>query len=444
MKLIRTFFIAFFLWMFIHPQLMAQQELTLYFSKKIANSNTTNPVNFNSNHTVVSFPSISLNYGNNAFSYNDLFRTEDGTTYLDLDDLVGQLEEQNILQLQLSAEILSIYFNVKKIRFHLSSSERANIKFAFSDKLLRLAWQGNAQFVGQEVDIDPVLDFTLYREWSLGMAYDIGKLSFGHRFRFLSGRANISTKNDGTTFLTDNRIFKTSVATDYRINTAGLENSNADQLFNPFGKNDNPGFAMDLGLAFQPNEKWTFSASVLDLGKINWKKDPKNYLSKGEFAFEGLQLNQYLDTDTFNFDDYIDSIQKEFDPEITYQKYSKSLTPRMYIALSRQLNKKQTIGILGYGEFFNQLKTAFSLYHGFSYTENSELGLSYSIKNQLYNHFGLSIAQRIGRVQLYFVSDDIINTFVPLQARNVNFRFGMNFYLGKGEAKKELPTEDEG
>lgn len=409
----------------------AQQELSLYFSEKIPAVNLVNPAAYTNDQLIFSFPSVSFNYGNSAFTFNDLFRKDGDRTLVDVEHVLGKLDKDNILQLQVSAELFSVQFRIKKLYFTVMMAEKASARLSYSRDLIELAWKGNASFVGQEIEIGPAFDMTLYREISLGAVYRQEKYSIGGKLRFLSGRANIVTKNEDAYLYTDGEFYQSTFRTDYEIHTSGLDDP-GDQRFGPFAGTGNPGLAVDLGINYRASEKWTFSASLLDLGYIKWKKDTESYITSGEASFNGIHLNKYFEVDTFNFDHYVDSLETEFEPETRYDNYKSSLVPRLYFGIARKLNKKQEIGILTYGEFFDGFRPAFLLYHGYRPLEKTEIGLSYGIKNNLYNHLGLSLAQQIGRVQLYFISDDIVNLFTPFDARSVNFRFGINLFFGKG------------
>ena len=425
-----------------YQKIAAQQELTLFFSNKIMPVNSVNPAGFKSNSTVISFPSIAFNYGNNAFTFNELFREEGNDTYLNLDGVLGQLSDKNIIQTQFTAELFSIQFRVKKVYFTVAMAEKLDSKLTYSDKLINLAWKGNAQYIGEEIEIGPAINATAYREMSLGTVYEVGKFTFGNRLRFLSGRLNVSTRNEKATLYTDDQYYQSHFTTDYEVYTSGLDDL-SEQEISPLASTGNPGFATDFGVVFQPSEKWKISTSILDLGYINWKKNIKRYKTTGDFSFNGLHLNEYFETDTFQFEDYLDSLKDEFDPDITHNSYKNNLIPRLYVGITRKINEKQEFGVLGYGEFFRGFQPAFMLYHGYSPFEKTTLGVSYSIKNKLFNHLGVSLSQQIKRFQIYFVTDDVINSFKILDTRSINFRFGMAFHLGSGNLKSPSTPKKE-
>ena len=86
-----------------------------------------------------------------------------------------------------------------------------------------------------------------------------------------------------------------------------------------------------------------------------------------------------------------------FIEETTHKSYTSTLVPKIYLGGKYHLNEKQNLGLLIYAEFFDGIQPAFTAFYGHTITKHTHLGTTYSIKNKLFNHFGLSIVERIGK-----------------------------------------------
>src|SRR5690606_8645925 len=118
------------------------------------------------------------------------------------------------------------------------------------------------------------------------------KLSLGGRFKYIvgQGHAYVERMNAKVTTLDNSNL---EIETDIVIKTAGIRDYIED---NPFDIKtsvfpDNSGFGVDLGAHYIFDDKWSFSASVIDLGFINWKSATRNYVSNGTFEYEGVDAN---------------------------------------------------------------------------------------------------------------------------------------------------------
>jgi hypothetical protein len=407
---------------------MAQQELTLFFLDHTINSAAVNPANYKNDGVVISLPAVAFNYGNNAFTYNELFQRRGNEIFLNIEGVLDKLKDKNILQMQLAVEVFRVQFKVKKTYWSIMSAEKLSVKFTYSDDLIDLAWNGNAKYIGKQIEIGPALNFTFYRELSVGMVREWGKWTVGTRIRLLAGRADITTKNEEALFYTDPEIYQTRFKTDYEINTSGMENFSHKEL-KLLSRLDNPGLGLDLGLNVQLSKKWKLSGSLIDWGYIKWNRNVNRYRSSGDFTFKGLELNEYFELDTLGFDDYADSVRSQFVSETIHKAYVGHLVPKMYLGAKYQLNANREVGIMGYAELFNGIQPAFSLYYGQKVLKYTQLGVSYAYKNRVFHHLGFSCTQQIRNLQLMVVSDDVVNLVRPKDSRNINFRFGINVHL---------------
>jgi len=188
----------------------------------------------------------------------------------------------------------------KDFYFTLSVSDYLDLNALYSDDLVNLLVHGNASQVGKNVNVAPsFLKMTHYRQYSMGAAWDFdSQWNFGARINVVMGKSNIYTKTlDASLYTAENTYFLTP-ETNMEINTSipeGWVNGDgikltSDYLFYGGGF----GLSLDLGATYELNDEFSFSASVLDLGYVEFDRNLKNYYTHNEsFTFEGIDALQF-------------------------------------------------------------------------------------------------------------------------------------------------------
>ncbi|HHH49677.1 MAG TPA: hypothetical protein ENK52_01715 [Saprospiraceae bacterium] len=421
--------------------LQAQQELSLHFMKDVAQSNLTNPAIFNKYKINVSLPSPYFNFYHSAFSANDIFRKEGTTLVLKTNDLVKLLENDgNLLQTNFSVETFSLGIQIKKLQVSFSHAAKFNGYFNYPKGIVDLLWNGNASSIDKAIDIAPKLDLMAYQEFGLGIAYQLNNmLTFGGKIKYLNGLGVVHTERSNATIFTDAEYYQLTAETDFLLQSAGVpldvNSANGDFIsfgeFNPEFFSANKGIALDLGATFNIGEMISVSASILDVGQINWKDDAKNFTSRGSFSYEGLDLKPLLQGDSLSLGNILDSVEQVFMFEESPKEFSTSLPTKFYLSGTFKIKSLQ-LGALFYGEAYQQkLYPAFALSARKEFGKIFSLGAVYSIRNKSFNNLGLNMALKLGPIQLFALSDNLFPLFNPLNAQNANFRFGLNVAVGK-------------
>ena len=431
------------------PQLIAQQELGTFLQDNAWQVNRLNPAFFPKDQKVViGLPGI----------YNDAFisnitigdleeKNENGETVLNVNKAIPQLEASNILSSNLSIETVSIGLNIEQWHFSFGHAMNYNALADYPKTLAQLIWEGNSQFIGQEVNFSTDFQVLGYHEWSLGAAYDISKnITIGGRLKYLSGIGDASTDSDRTalSLFTDDVNYNLSLNSDFLVNSSGfveyngfsdivLNSSfgefNTDQLFS-----SNNGIAFDLGVDAQ-FEKWHFTASVLDIGKINWKENVTNYELTGMRDYQGLDLLQNIVDDDTDFPSVLDSLEQIYEPTQTSNQYSTNLQSRAYVHANYQLSERLKIGATFYtGSFRGETYTAAGFGAQSQLTDWLGVGAMYSYRYESFDNLGLNAHFSLGPVQLLVATDNIITAFNVKNANNANFRLGLNLAFGKLES----------
>ncbi len=423
--------------------LLAQQDLSTPFYHNLWQANRTNPAFIPEHKFVIGLPGIYNNLHVENITYNDLIIERDGQNIIDVDRGIALLDRDNLLRENLDLETLSLGFRTGNFQLSLGHMLRYNAFADYPKTLPQLIWQGNAQFVGQNVAFGPDLQLNAYHEYSLGLAYQLGsKLTIGAKAKYLSGVADVSTARTDLRLSTSEDVYQLQLDADYLVNSSGaLQYDGFDQLdlnFS-FGQveteqlfSSNNGFAFDLGVHLKLG-KLDIGVSALDIGgQIDWKEDVRNYSLKGQFEYQGLNVAQgILDSQT-DLGNAIDTLREIYNPIETQQGYSTDLPLRTYLTLGYDLTQKIRLGALFYTENYREeTYGALALNGQWTLHPILTLGATYAYRQQRYDNFGLQAIAKLGPVQVVAATDNIFTAIQPKDSHSANFRVGLNLLFQK-------------
>ena len=169
---------------FLFQGLTAQQELGLHMMRSLGQAGKTNPAIVPQQKLFIGIPGVAFNYYHTAGAINDLLKKENGNNILDLDELIAQADPDNDLNIDLEFETIRLYYRLGKLNLSFNHAIKSNTFIHYPKTLPQLFWQGNGQFIGQEVSFGPEQQSSAYNEFGLGAALELGKLSIGGRAKF--------------------------------------------------------------------------------------------------------------------------------------------------------------------------------------------------------------------------------------------------------------------
>jgi hypothetical protein len=409
----------------------AQQDLTLYYMDRIPQVHTVNPGFIPESKYNIGIPALSSHYlslSNSGFN----FRAVE-----DVDRLVNRLGRRNHASVFYKPELLSFGINVKDNYFTFSVTEQVNFRFVYPKDLFLFIWEGNGgDLLGRRADMDGLaVDFNHYREYALGYARKFmdGKLSVGGRMKYLNGFLNVNTRRSQLGLYTDAETnYALTLDGAMEVNTSGLENIEPSN----FIFSQNKGMAIDLGGKYIVDERLSVSASLLDLGYINWRNQTQTFRQdEFTFTYSGYDLNTLFvnqgDT-TGAFSDLTDSIRNTFRVDTSTDSYTTMLSSRFMIGGLYKLNNYHSAGALLHGEIYKgAIRPALTFSMNTKVQRWLSTSLSYSMFNRSFNNVGLGLSLNLGAFQIYAVSDNILAPLMPTAARNAHFRFGFNVTAGR-------------
>ncbi len=381
---------------------------------------------------------ININYENKAFALLDLF--EKGTDInKNFDRVIGDLDDKDFLRLYTKVDLLDFGFKTKVGNFSAGVYTETNLYMDYPVEALKLFRFNGSNYLGEDLSFENV-----NIEGSGHLAAHIGfqktfldeRLSVGVRYKRLYGLAHGYTKNLDVGI---NRIdnFNLNINTNATIRTSGI--IDVDDEFTT----DNTGNAIDFGATYQLTDKITLGASVIDLGSITWKTDLVNYTASGNYNYRGVDVDLNSD-DPFDdsFDRIIDELEEElnFGEDTVTNSYTTALPTRVILNGSYQLtNKSSFIGVYNLQTVRRNSIHNFSVNYYYQMSKHFQVMSSVTI-NGVQPKLGAGFAARLGYVQLYMMTDNLIHSIDYGNLKSLNFAFGLNITVPN---KKDKVIEGE-
>lgn len=448
-KYIFLFFSVFCFW-----SADAQQNIGLHFMD-VWQQNLTNPAQFGKNKINIGIGSVYNNTILEGVTIGDIINTENGQTTLDIDAAIANMNDQNSLDQYLSVETLNIGLNLGKIGLSLSHAFKFDAFYSYPKAFPQTIFQGNAQFIGETVEIGSSINLNNYNEIALGIAYQGEKFSIGGRVKYLIGVGTAATNPDrnSATLFTDPDIYQLTLSADYELQTAGfLDYNDIDDFelqLSPSSESlklagENTGLAFDIGAKVDLG-KLHLSASVLDIGSIDYKDNTRTYATKGSYTYEGVDLTPAFSGEDVDFESGLDTLRTIFNVTENNETFTIDLASQAYVSAKYDLSKKLTVGALYYGRFSeSNNKTVVALSGQMKLGKIASAGLTYSIIDDTFTNIGLNAAVKLGPVQVFALTDNLIGTVTQNDSEVINFRAGLNLVIGKKGEKREKKKKVKG
>jgi hypothetical protein len=437
-----------------------QQNFTLYPMVSIPQSNYMNPATLPDAKWHFGFPGLNstyLQYSNGGFSLNKIFSAMEpsgkDSFKLNVNKLLDIMSEKNYIALKVENTWLHAGFKFGNHYFNFNATEKAHLRVSLPKDLFRFLIDGNGGAnLGETFKFNFKAGGIHYREYGLGYNYSLDKkFNIGGRVKFLQGFNTIDTRKAQLDITTNKEDYSLLLKADLEVNTAsawGTIVDTAEGNFEPgsFAKTGNRGLGLDLGMSFQLNDRVSFSASVIDLGFINWQENAVSIKSSdpnATFKFDGIHISS---ADTQEFDQYIeeiiDSVLHTFRVDTVQGSFRTALSTEFFLYGSYVLNDHFKAGALFYGDFYNK-----RFYPGLTLNILWKAGraLSINLTNTMYNrswlNVGLGVSANAGPVQVYSVMDNVLAPFAISSLKTLSWRFGTNFTFGREKMKAPKPVD---
>ncbi|MCB0662748.1 MAG: hypothetical protein KDC24_08410 [Saprospiraceae bacterium] len=431
------FFLAIALAVFFSLVVHAQPQFQLSFAQNTLQAAYLNPAAIPEKKIIISLPNVYNHLQISGPSFGDLVTTNaNGDKVLDVNAVLPNLEETNQLRNNLSIETLGLSFGAGPLRVHLHHAVKFGAFVKYPKTLPQLLWEGNAQFVGQTIDLGNDFEINGYHEFGLGVGFNIKNVTLAGRVKLLSGIGDASTDRNDISLFTSDDVYQLTLNSDYRVNSSaylnydGFGNTSADFNFGnvTFDKafSKNTGTAFDFGAQVEIG-KLKVGASILDIGQITWSEEVKNYTSNGTFSYDGLDLSGAVTGDSVDFSGALDTLEQIFEFEETQLDYTTKLPTKYYLTGSYELTETWRVGATFYAENYRgETTSGFSLGAQASFLKWLTVGANYSLYGDAYANIGIMTGLKFGPVQFLAMTDNVIALLSPNNANFGNARAGLN------------------
>ncbi|MCM1034467.1 MAG: DUF5723 family protein [Paludibacter sp.] len=471
----------------------AQQVNTLYFLENSPMRHYINPALQPISNMYLSLPLIGYSsawVGNNSLSMRDVLYTQNGQTMWFLNPQTNtqqffkHLHKSTLIDADAQANLLSFGFRIKDAGyFHFTLNERLNGGAALPKGLFNFALGGGMHDLNGGINTFDLkqlrAELSLYTELGLGYSHQInehwavgGKIKFlyGSMFMGMTNKAlalNASSEewnlrgNGAMMMAAPLNQYPASIAPDDMSNTNWEMNMDILNLLKPQGL----GAAIDLGVTYKPIEMLQITASVTDLGFINWYKGREyNYDINGTYDGVGeIVYSEYIDADgNFNSqalgDTIVERLENIYNTAVQPTKqsdgFTRMISPRINIGVDANFwDNRVGIGVYSRTKFLNTrayeeltFGAAFRPCHWF------QIAASYSVINGRGGNIGAALGLVTGEgigltlaadyIPCYYAHYEYVNKDgepktapIPYKTNGINIAFGLNIVIGHKKDK---------
>ena len=463
--------------MFWIVSLLSQSKEVLYGLEETPQAMLLNPgsrISYEYHFGVPLLSHIHVNGGSSGVSVYDIFQESSVDINTRISNKIFELENTDFFTATQQLEILNVGWKNKK-NYYFSGGIYQEFDFVlyFPKDLAILAWEGNANYIGKEFNLGEInASGDLLTVYHFGVNKKINKkITVGARAKLYSSMLSFSSTSNSGTFVTipsesgDNIYDHIVSNATINVNTSGITSlrdlDTRTQVINKllgrgfFG--GNLGIGVDLGATYEINEKWTASASILDLGAIFHKKNIESYQVSGEYNLDGIELLfpplGNGDSSLPYYEDLIDDIGAAFTIDTIYNSYIQMRPVKMYASV--KYNFGQAIGgdktcnclKMGENQKYNQSigfqyfsiirpkgpQIAATLFYYHRLSDYFSVKATYTADSYSYSNVGLGLITNIKMVNFYIVADNLQWYSNLAKAKSVSLQFGFNIIIDKNE-----------
>lgn len=245
---------------------------------------------------------LHINGGSSGVTVYDIFKNGNDDINDRITKKIFEMSNTDFFTATQQMELIDFgWLSKNKIYFSGGIYQEFDFVAYFPRDLAILAWEGNRDYLNYKFDLGEVStlgDFmTVYH---FGFNKKITEnFTFGARLKLYSSMISYRSVNNSGTFVTrlgdensENIYEHTIENANVKVQTSGYASLReldgaAEVTKNILGKalfGGNIGVGVDLGFTYEINDRWSLSASALDVGAIFHAKDVENYHAHGSYA----------------------------------------------------------------------------------------------------------------------------------------------------------------
>ncbi|MBK9737362.1 MAG: hypothetical protein IPO92_21370 [Saprospiraceae bacterium] len=176
---------------------LASQDITFLNLNGSLPSTYLNPGLKLDNKINVSIGGINIHFGTDGPTINQLTsKNKAGQRFIDIKNLGTNPGKQQNLFFKFDIHTVDLSIRLGQIVLMAGHAFRSGGNLNYPGSLLNVATQGNGAFIGQTVNIAPVIDVNAYNELYLGSQKSFDKFTIGAKVKLLYGTANLTTEKE--------------------------------------------------------------------------------------------------------------------------------------------------------------------------------------------------------------------------------------------------------
>lgn len=469
----------------ILPFAKAQVVSSLYFMDNLPQSSILNPAaapNYNFYLGIPVINNVNVHFGSDI-GLGDIYSNGNyiWNNYEELyKPFVNELPQTSYLTTEINTSVFNMGFRTDNGFMHIAINTRADFKFGIPKDLFKMNDLSiNHDFSGFGFNAQ------LFNEFTLGYSHEVTKkLRVGATIKYLNGltstslefsQFDLTTTEDAWAYHIEGTLNK-SGPFDIEKDEDGFPSGiNSDEDFsNPgrvfdllFAKGGNTGLGIDLGVEYEVLPRFKVSASVIDLGRINWQKDVENITFTADYEFRGItDIVSTGDDATINvnedaIDDIMDDLKDSYDsPSSSNDAFAYALSPKLFLATEFDLTQSLSLGVVSRTHFIeDERRQNFIFAANANFKRLLTLGANYNVGVSNQNSYGGVLGLRIFPFYIYLAADVLpgyapggstitfadqdpieIPASVPANLSSMNLQFGINIAIG--ERRRQLTKRE--
>lgn len=448
--------------------LLAQQKVIMYDFLTLPQSLLENPAAKFEAKSHIGVPIVSkVHIKANTFgvSAHDLLSVDNQSFNIKLESFINSKNKSDYLTINQQLEILSIGFRSPNgVYWSGGMYQELDLLLYYPESLVDLLWYGNSDNLNRAYNLsDFRMKADLLNVYHIGLNKKINnKISIGFRGKIYMGLANISSLNNKGYFKTNESNISSSDYIHYNHNFVGLNGkihtsgfdaflddsqSSEDALSSikrKFIISPNIGFGIDFGLVYDISKASYLTASILDLGFINYKSEINNYKLNGNFSTDGVTYTfpNSIDTGGFDWDNIKDNFENDVLIEEDKKTYISWRSPILNLSYRYNFgfensnecdcNSISNDYINGLGVQFQTIfrpynpQSIITAFYNRKLSKNLNTKFTYSIDKYSFTNFGFGLSVGASHFNSYLMLNNLLGLKDVYKAQSLSLQLGFN------------------
>lgn len=448
--------------------LLAQQKVIMYDFLTLPQSLLENPAAKFDANSHLGIPLVSkVHIKANTFgkSAHDLFSVDNQNFNIKLENFINSRNKSDYLTINQQLEIFSLGFRSPQgIYWSGGMYQELDLLFYYPESFVDLLWYGNANNLNRAYNLsDFRIKADLLNVYHIGLNKKINnKISLGFRGKIYMGIANISSLNNKGYFVTNESNINSSDYVHYNHNFVGLngkihtsgfdafidDSQSSDDAFSSIKKklimSPNLGIGIDFGVVYDISKASYLTASILDLGFVNYRSEINNYKLNGNFSTDGVTYAFPNTTDSGGFD--WDNIKDNFENDVLIEedkkRYISFRSPILNLSYRYNFGYENSIECDCYStsnDYVNgigvQFQTIFRPYkpqsiitafYNSAISKNINTKFTYSIDKYSLTNFGFGLSVGASHFNSYVMLNNLLALTDVYKAQSLSLQLGFN------------------